>query len=82
MHHKWMRTHTEIVNAAGADRLAGLRRVSLHTARSWAQRDSIPSEHWSDIAEAKLATLEELAAAAASKVRPAARKPSEQKQAA
>jgi hypothetical protein len=82
MHHCGMRTHTEIVNAAGADRLAGLRRVSLHTARSWAQRDSIPSEHWADIAQAKLATLEELAAAAAMKTRPAPRKPIEQKEAA
>lgn len=64
-----MRTHSEIVNAAGADRLATLRRVSLHTARSWAQRDSIPAEHWSDIVKADLASLEELADAAALKPR-------------
>lgn len=64
-----MRTHSEIVIAAGADRLAALRSVSLHTARSWAQRDSIPSEHWSSIVRADLATLEELADAAAAKPR-------------
>lgn len=77
-----MRTHTEIVSAAGADRLATLRSVSLHTARSWAQRDSIPSEHWADIAREQLATLEELAAAAAAKARPSSRKLIEQKEAA
>ncbi|WP_181321168.1 hypothetical protein [Sphingomonas sp. PP-CE-3G-477] len=73
-----MRTHTEIVNAAGADRLATLRRVSLHTARSWAQRDSIPAEHWSDIVKADIASWEELGNAAAAKPR----KPADQQVAA
>jgi len=39
-------------------------RVSIHTVRSWMQRDSIPPEHWLALADAGLTTLDELALAA------------------
>jgi hypothetical protein len=64
-----MRSHSTIVSAAGAEKIAELRGVSVHTARSWVQRDSIPAEHWRGIADANLATLDELAAAAAARPR-------------
>jgi len=57
-----MRSHTDIIAAADCDQLATLRGVSIHTVRSWGQRNSIPSEHWADIVEAKMATLAELVA--------------------
>lgn len=69
MHSHRMRTHAEIVSAIGAERLAEMRGVSIHTARSWAQRDGIPAEHWAALATAELATLEELAKAAAANPR-------------
>ena len=65
MHRYLMRTHASIVNAAGADQVANRRGVSIHTARSWAQRDSIPAEHWQPFVTEGWATLEELAAHAA-----------------
>ena len=61
-----MRTHVEIIKAAGTDAIverAGLS-VSVHTVRSWRQRGSIPGEYWKAISDAGLATLTELAAAA------------------
>ncbi|MEN2749323.1 hypothetical protein [Sphingomonas sp. T9W2] len=64
-----MRTHSEIVTAAGPARLAELRGVSLHTARSWAQRNSIPAEHWFDISREGIASVEELAVAVATSPR-------------
>jgi uncharacterized protein YjcR len=66
-----MRTHSQIVAAAGrAEEIAIRRGVSVHTVRSWAQRDSIPGEHWAGFAEDGHATLEELAVAAAAKKMP------------
>jgi hypothetical protein len=63
-----MRTHSEIVTAAGKPEEVALRRaVSVHTVRSWAQRDSIPAEHWAGFANDGHATLDELATAAAAK---------------
>lgn len=64
-----MRTHRDIVNEIGDEKLAELRGVSIHTARSWAHRDSIPAEHWQGIVERRHATLEELAAYAAANPR-------------
>lgn len=64
-----MRTHSDIVSAIGAEKLAELRTVSVHTARSWAQRDGIPAEHWAGIAGAGHATLKELAEYAAANPR-------------
>lgn len=74
-----MRTHADIVAAIGAEKLAALRGVSVHTARSWGQRDGIPAEHWSALDAKKLATLNELAAYAAANPR---KRPAEQASAA
>jgi transposase len=57
-----MRTHSEIVGAANCEEIAQARGVSIHTVRSWGQRNSIPAEHWPAFLTAGAATLEELAA--------------------
>jgi uncharacterized protein YjcR len=63
-----MRTHSEIVSAAGRPEVVAEQRgVSVHTVRSWIQRDSIPAEHWAAFAGDDHATLKELADAAARK---------------
>lgn len=72
MHCRLMRTHRQIVSEAGATQIASQRGVSIHTVRAWMRRDSIPSEHWRDLANQGQATLEELAAAAAQKLQQAA----------
>lgn len=57
-----MRTHAEIVKAAGkAEDVAAERGVSIHTVRSWIQRDSIPPEFWASFAGGNALVLEELA---------------------
>ena len=60
-----MRSHTQIVRAAGPVRLAALRRLSVHSVRSWATRNRIPPEHWTALVRAGHASLDELAEAAA-----------------
>lgn len=61
-----MRTHSDIVKQADApDVVAAARNVSVHTVRSWIQRNSIPAEHWAAFAQAGWASLSELADAAA-----------------
>jgi hypothetical protein len=61
-----MRTHSEIVAAipdlAG---FVGRLGLSVHTARSWRQRNSIPPEHWKALVSDDLATPSELIAWAA-----------------
>lgn len=64
-----MRSHSDIVTTAGVEEIARLRGVSVHTARSWVQRDGIPAEHWTGIVAAKHATLAELAEYAAANPR-------------
>jgi hypothetical protein len=72
MHHSDMRTHAAIVAAAGKpEDIAVSRSVSVHTVRSWMQRDSIPAEHWAGFADDGHASLEELALAAAARKVPA-----------
>lgn len=68
-----MRPHREIIKAAGAEAVHGALggRVSIHTVRSWVQRNGIPAEHWVDLVAAEIATLEELAHGAARVARPA-----------
>jgi hypothetical protein len=61
MHYKRMRDHPEIVKAAGIEAVAEATGASIHTVRSWIQRESIPAEHWKLFAEKAWATLEELA---------------------
>ena len=67
MHHAVMRSHRDIIQKAGADavHVALGRRVSIHTVRSWMQRDSIPAEHWRGLINAGLATANEMIDAAA-----------------
>lgn len=61
-----MTNHRETVRAAGTpEEVATWRGVSVHTVRSWIQRNSIPAEHWLAFAEAGHADLEELARGAA-----------------
>lgn len=57
-----MRTHAEIVAAADCDKIAEMREASIHTVRSWGQRNNIPAEHWPAFVQIGAATLEELAA--------------------
>ena len=64
-----MRTHKDIIQSAGAQAVidrAGLA-VTIHTVRSWQQRDGIPGEYWAALDAAGIATLSELAHAAAAK---------------
>lgn len=67
MHHGFMSTHQDIIKRAGADtvRVALGGRVSIHTVRSWQQRNSIPAEHWRGLITAGLATADEMIDAAA-----------------
>jgi hypothetical protein len=67
MHNGGMRTHSEVIREAGPQDVADLTRVSIHTVRSWAQRDSIPSEYWAALINADHATADELIGAAAAK---------------
>lgn len=63
-----MRTHTDIVKAAGQpEAVGGVLGVSRHTVRSWVQRDSIPADKWAAFAAQGWATLDELAQAVAFK---------------
>jgi hypothetical protein len=56
-----MREHGEIVKAAGVEAVAEATTASIHTVRSWIQRENIPAEHWKLFADHEWATLEELA---------------------
>ena len=65
-----MRTHRAIVQEHGAAALGrdlATRGILLTKSapQRWADRDSIPGEYWAPLADMKVATLEELAAAAA-----------------
>ena len=63
MHNAGMRTHSEIVKLAGTpEEIATWLGVSVHTVRSWIQRNSIPADHWMAFANAGHADLAELAA--------------------
>jgi DNA-binding transcriptional regulator YiaG len=68
MHYAGMRSHSDIAKGQDTARqMSELLGVSVHTVRSWAQRDSIPPEYWSPLANANIASLNELAAAAAAR---------------
>jgi len=56
-----MRDHPEIVRAAGVEAVAAATGASIHTVRSWVQRESVPAEHWKLFADKGWASLEELA---------------------
>lgn len=64
-----MRTHENIIRETGASTVLarlGLP-VSLHTVRSWMQRDAIPGEYWTTFERVHIAPVSELAAAAAAR---------------
>jgi hypothetical protein len=63
--HKGMRSHKQIVEKVGPDKLATIFGVPLSTTRSWARRDSIPAEFWLGFRLRQWATYEELARAVA-----------------
>jgi uncharacterized protein YjcR len=57
-----MKSHSEIVAAADAGSIARMQGVSIHTVRSWAQRNSIPAQHWPAFTSTGYASIEELVA--------------------
>ena len=63
-----MASHSDIVKrAVTAEEVALANGVSVHTVRSWIQRNSIPAEMWAWFAREDHATLAELADAAAAR---------------
>ena len=63
-----MRTHIDIIDAAGGpSALAKVIKVDANTVKAWKRIGSIPAAHFTALAEAGLASLEELAAAAAAR---------------
>lgn len=61
-----MRTHEQIIiDANGPSALGRLIGVDPGTAKQWKRLNSIPGRYWAALAEAKVATLEELANAVA-----------------
>lgn len=63
-----MRTHQQIIDDAdGPTAVSKFVDASPGTVKQWRRLDSIPGRYWDDLAEAKVATLKELAAAAKAK---------------
>ena len=67
MHNSGMRTHAEIIQAAGVTAVSKLTDKPISTVSSWGQRNSIPSEHWAALIGAGTCTADELIDAAASR---------------
>lgn len=65
-----MRSHSAVIDHKQVAMLAEQLGVSVHTVRSWKQRDSIPAEYWAALETRGVATLEELAEAAAKRPKP------------
>jgi hypothetical protein len=67
-------THAELIDRAGGPAKTGASLeppVDGNTVKGWKRNDSIPGPYWQAFADANLATLEELAAAAEAKRRAA-----------
>jgi len=66
-----MRTHLQIIQDAGGYQ-AVAQKVDLPKSqvRFWERRGAIPDRYWKAVADAGLATLEELAEAAAARIAP------------
>ena len=63
-----MRTHQQIIyDGGGYQGVATALTLPKERVRFWERRRAIPPEQWKAVADAGLATLEELAAAAASR---------------
>lgn len=65
-----MRTHRQIIADAGVEIVQKSigDAVSSRTVRAWKDRDSIPSPYWQTLVGHGYASLEELAASAASRL--------------
>lgn len=59
-----MRTHEQIISAAGPTAFAAKIGVEANTVFQWRRLNSIPAAYWRRVAEAELSTLDELAIAA------------------
>lgn len=58
-----MKSHAQIVAGSGTAEEVALRcGVSVHTVRSWQQRDSIPPDMWAVFVNDERTTLDELVA--------------------
>jgi hypothetical protein len=67
-------THSDLIDRAGGPAKVGALLeppVDGNTVKAWKRNDSIPGPYWQAFADANLATLEELAAAAEAKRRAA-----------
>ncbi len=63
-----MRTHLQIIKDAGGPSAIGrIVGAEANTAKQWKRNDSIPAPYWAALADAKVATLDELAKAAATR---------------
>ena len=62
-----MKQHSDIIPLDRVDEIAAQTGKSIHTVRSWKQRNSIPADVWAEVVAMNLATLEELAHARAAK---------------
>ncbi len=61
MHYGQMQTHPDIIRKAGSpEAVAAKLGVSVHTVRSWLQRERIPVERWGDFVDAKFCSTKEL----------------------
>lgn len=59
-------THRGIIDRAGGPAAVGRKiNVEPNTTKAWKRLDSIPAAHWQALAQAGIATLDELASAAA-----------------
>jgi len=65
MHNAGMRSHSDIIKAAGVEAVAKLTEAPILTVRSWVARNSIPAKHWATLIEHELSAPDELIAAAA-----------------
>ena len=62
MHYLHMPTHSDILKSTEAvSKVVEVTGRSIHTVRSWRQRNSIPAEYWGAVVDAGLASLDELA---------------------
>lgn len=63
-----MQTHTDIIKRAGGATELGRRiGVDPNTVHAWKRANSIPAAYWRGIAEEQIATLDQLADAAAAR---------------
>ena len=72
--HNGILTHAELIDRGGGPAKVGASidpPVDGNTVKGWKRNDSVPGPYWQSFADARIATLEELAAAAEEKRRAA-----------